>query len=289
MNDNYFIILDEQEGHPYSVLTTLTKNLEKQSILYISNAKQLEAIKTKPIFSVKYLVIFQSFYAMKNSLDAIKFNFMVPVYRMNYGEHEEIQYLLKQKKIPFKIVSNSFTAVHANEFLLHNANTKLSEYKTDLILKKFGTSPSKLINAVNMLNTMGYSVKNINSITQRYSYVSAFDLVLFMLHASLSKKKYQSIVNYLYSYRFVFHSIKEDMLVELEVLLMIFNDIMNGKPQKEGVTEYIQNTKELTAYKYWQIINLFDTVSIVTILRMQQFLRKTDLMTFLTIIGGDIE
>ena len=249
-NSDYILLIDEVEAHPHSMLSSIIGKFPRHSVVRVSNEKQLMQLKTKPIFSDKYLIVFDSFYTLKHCLQNIKFSFMFPVYIVKKREYDDVLLFCKEKGQRFKVLHNPFTKKDAADFLTEIANTELSDGKIKTILARTGTSPMRIITAVAILDSCGYTMKNIKEYIEKSMYVSTFDIVFFLLKQHTPKGKIKAIYRYISEYRSAYPYIKEELIVEIDFILSVFNDILNSVPETVGVLQYISETPNLTANKY---------------------------------------
>ena len=285
--EKYLLLIDEVVGHPKSAVTTLCSKFEKHSILHISSEQQLSKIKTKPIFSEKYLVIFDSLYALKQALQSVKFEYMFPVYAFQKREYDEILSFLNEKKVRYVVLKNEFTKEDAQNFVASLAKEGLSDKIINQILSKTGYYPKRIITAAALLDTYGYTEKNIKELLDFSVYISSFDIVSCLLGLQITKKKYNDILSYVSTYRSAYRYIKEELIIELDTLISVFFDILNSVPeQSESIREYISSKDNLTYYKYYQIDELIGKVSIVDLLTLKRYIADSDILSFIYLLGG---
>lgn len=283
---DYILLISEVEGHPKSMLKQLSAKFEKHSILQISSEQQLAKIKTKPIFSDRYLVVFNSFYTLKQSIQSIKYAYMLPVYVIAKREVETVTSFLIEKNVQYRILENVFTEEDAVQILLESANTDLTDKKIKRILSKTGLFPKRIITAVGILNTHGYTDSNIRDLLDFSVYVSSFEILMCLLKQPVSKKRYEAILSYISDYRSAFKYIREELLSEMDFILKVSDDILHQIPERKGILDYIEATEGLTSYKYRKIDTIIEKVSMVDLLCMKKYLMDADLLSFLVLLGG---
>lgn len=285
--ENYILLIDEIEGHPKSLLKKICLGFEKPSIVHFTSERQLSKLKTKPIFSEKYIVIFDSLFLLKQHIDVLNFNLMFPILCIQRKDYDTIIPFLKERHINYKILSNPFTKEDALSYIQENANIELSENKLKLIFRKTGASPKKIMTAISLLNEHGYTLKNIQNLLVSNVFISSFDILTILLGQSstISSKKKAELLSYVSEYRDAYSYILKELLNELNFLILVFNDILDAVPEHKGISNYIESIPGLTAYKFTKIEDIYKKVSLVEILSLEVFLRKSNILSFITMLG----
>ena len=284
---DFLLLIDEVIGHPDSALTKICSRFDKQSILHVSSEQQLSKIKTKPIFSDKYLVIFDSFYTLKQTIQSVKFEYMLPVYNIQKREYDEVLSFLNENKVPYSILKNAFGKEEAQNLITKMAKENLTDQMVKQILKRTGFYPKKIMTAVALLDTYGYTEKNIKELLDFSVYVSSFDILVCLLKLPITKKKYTEILSYISTYKAGFRYIREELLTELQLVTTVFFDILHSIPTQKGVREYITDIENLSYYKYHQINDFVDKISMIDLLALKRYLSDADFLSFISLLGGD--
>lgn len=285
-NFNYILILNEQEAHPNSFLLKLMECFEKPSILKINKASDIQSIKTKPLLDEKYLAIFNSFFVFRQVYSTLNFEIFFPVYLCSRKSDIFLTtHLLEQSKIPFKIYKNPFSSQDAIDLIIKLSNENLTEKLINSIKSRTGYSAKRIIEAIDILNQVGFSKKNIERYICYNNFVNTHSILKVLLKAHTAKKEYRNVLNYVYLYANSYNSyIKRELLKELILYLNIYMDIIQGVCNLNSPLTYIDSVHALTPFKFLDILELFEVVSIYKLQYLYKQLENSNLLSFVSLL-----
>lgn len=285
---DYILIVKEVEKHPNSIVPKIKDCFETINIVNVNQTTQLVNYKDKPLFDKKYLFIIEDCYTFEQIYKSLNLKLIFPIFLLRRSSDELIlKDLLHNANIPYYIYNNQFTQEDAINLILCSANSDdINDNLIKKILSKTGLSPRRILEAVMILNTVGYTTTNISKHLDRNVFISNMDILDVLLHyPKMSKRKYQAVLNYLMTYRNSYGSyIKKELLKELELYITVYSDILNGVVSKDGVKEYIASISSLNNYKYMHILELFEFKSINQLKVVEHFIKQSSFLQFVSVL-----
>lgn len=272
MMNNIFVVM-EPDNHPYSILSELVSKFERQSVITVDK-NVLKTLKTKPLFDSKYLLLFYSYKLLMDNISMIKFDFMLPVLVCsNKSSLQDAISVMKSSKISFKVYSNEFTREQAMRYIVSIAGD-ISDSLCNAIISQVGLNPIRIMSALDILSTTGFSEANLKKYVDKYIYNSSRDLIEVLLGVSKTKRQRRRAAVYLSSQRYWYDKYTKKMLLdEVGEYIKVFSDIINGKLRPDTTLSYsIDNSMQLSKVRYlydlYNIVPLSKLIEIETLLKV---------------------
>ena len=277
-SDLHVLLLQEVRYHPESYLTRLTSMFEVTSIVNIRRKEELRKLNSKPLFNKKYLVLFDDLEVFESNKSLLSYTFMVPVVHVEHkSQLEDAKFICNGSDIPFKVYVNEFTRPQAMRFMQSQAKSELSDAVCKAIIRQTGLSPLRILVAIAVLEQVGYSESNVQKYVDKWVYPDIRSLIMCLLGYPITKKAYQRLLAYLHTNRHWYRYIKKNILDELDSVLTVYRDKIEGKIEDQMLFEYVETTR-ISRARVTYALRLFNSVSIVSVFALREFIKSASLM-----------
>lgn len=275
---DFVLILREVAYHPISFLLKLGEKFESISILHITGKDELKRYQKPPLFNSKYLVVFEDLKTFESNYELIKFSTMFVVLHLDTGaKFDEAVFVCQEKQIPFKVYFNAFTKEMAYRLIRDNATEQVSDSFCKTVVRQVGLNPLRILTAVGVCEQMGYSESVITKYVDRWMYLDIRKLIECLLGIPPSKAAMRSSLAYLHLNRHWYRFVAENILDELNVVLRVYKDKLAGLIPSQLVLSYAEEHR-ITRSRILYALQLFDRVSITSILALNEFIKKSSLL-----------
>lgn len=286
-NDNNFVILlKEQDGHPNSFLERISSEFDNTSIIHVNSRTNLESYKTRPVLDEKYLVIFDSFALLKDNALLLKLNLMTVIVSCpNESSILESQHILNGVGIPSKVAINEFNKADAVNFVMELSNQKIAKTTAELVVSRVGVNANRIRSAMNVLKHVGYTRSNVLKFIDKHTYSSHIDLLYVLLGVSKTKAQLNRAILYLQSNLYSYNPyIRNNLVKECDLIWEIFVAYKDGVLNETTIDTYIESNK-VPRWKLLKILDLYSMVSLVRLRQLRQFLETATLLEVVSILG----
>lgn len=285
MEQEGVLLIREVQYHPHSVLPRLTARFETNSIVRVSRKEELRRYNKPPLFDEKYLVYFTDLKTFENNKPFISFNFMfVVVHVEGRAQLEDAKFLCKQFNFPYNIYDNDFTRDDAKTLIQSQATQPVTEDVMKAIIRQVGLSPIRIITAVGVCEHLGYSRSTIERYVDKWVYSDVRKLIECLLGVPKSTSVLNSCRRFLHLNRHWYKYTKQNIVYELNFVLMIYRDKIDGHISEESLYDYMEE-KRVTRARVMYALRLFEKVSITSVLALREFITNASLMEVVLRLG----
>lgn len=278
MSEGFVLLLHETQYHPESYLLKLRERFEITSIITVTGKDELRRYNKRPLFNERYLVIFEDVKIFEENEAFLSFDTMVPVVHVETrGQLSDAKFLCRSHNIPYKVYFNDFTRDQAMKFIRKHASCPVSESVCKAIIRQTGLSPFRLIIAIGVCEQVGYSESKVTKYIDKWVYPSIRKLLQCLLGVPPSKAAINASIAYIYNNRHWYKYIKRNILDELDSVLEVYRDKLDGKLEEQEILGYIESHR-VTRSRVMFALKLFDSVSIASVFALREFLQTASLM-----------
>lgn len=277
--EGYILVLQEVPLHPHSYLEKLEGAFEQPSIVYVRSRDGLRKYTTPPIYDKKYLVIIEGQKILADNLAFVRLEFMFPVVLCtSKGQSEDVRYLCAEKKVPCRTFVNQFKRSDAFDLVRELATETVGYSFCETLVSRVGLSPQRIVSAMMVCEQVGYSVSNISKYVDKYSYIDIYDVIESLLGICRSGAQAKRAALYVHQNRLWYRKFtKPSLLKEVELLLKLYQDITAGTLTEYTLRDYIEKER-VPRYRVIYAFDLYERVSYVTLLSLQQFLGHASIL-----------
>lgn len=277
-SEDFILLLHEVPFHPDSYLAKLTKKFESLSILRITKKEELRKYRTPPLFNDRYLVIFETFKTMQDNLAYVRYNIMFPVLLVeSKSQLDDAIFYLGTTKHRYRVFNNLFTKEDAIRFIYTSAKEEVSESFCKTVIRQVGLSPLRIMIALNVCDQMGYTTKTVERYVDKHTYIDRRKVIDALFNVSKSKASRRSAFLYLQMNRYWYRYIQSDLVEELDLVLKIYRDKLEGVLRRENLFDYLEEN-HLTRAQVLYATSLFEQVSITAVLALREFIKTASLL-----------
>ena len=285
MDGDFILLLQEPRFHPNSYLTHLTDRFEVTSILHVVKKDELRHFQKPPLFDHKYLVIFEDIRAFEENHVFIRFPTMFPVVLTETrGQLDDTVFFCKEKEIPYRIFYNQFTREDAVNMIQSHAREPVSDAAITAIIRQVGLNPMRIITAMSVCEQLGYTKAVVEKYVDKWIYPNTRQLIECLLGANETAAAARRSIVYLHTNRYWFSHVRRTLLDEIQSLIDIYKDIIEGVITPSSMFEYLTK-KRVTRSKVMWAYKLFDHVSIVKLFSLRENLKTISLMELVLELG----
>ena len=277
MDLDFVLILQEVSYHPNSYITKLKGFFENPSVIVVSKKDALKNIKKKPMFDERYLVLFEDIRLFKANMDDFKFSLMFPVVVVPSAvQVEDVRFLCGAGKLRYKIMVNEFTKAHAYSLIQSEASEEVSQSICDAIISHVGLNPIRIITAISVCEQVGYKKSNIEKYIDKWTYTDLRSVIDCLLGVPKSKKAIKNALLYLYLNRHWFNTVRKNLISEVDAVLKIYKDRLDGVLNDSTTIEYIE-INHVPRARIHYANSLFSKVSISALFRLREQLKSASI------------
>lgn len=289
-DDGFVLVLYEYRLHPVSYLKMIVDAFESLSVIRIYGKAGLEKIKTVPLFDSKYLIVFESNFALKANLPYINLDLMFPmVVCETYKDADEAEDILKSSGIRFKVCRHSFMKEDAFSLIYDVVGRRVSDAFCKRLVSVVGLNPERIISGLSMIGSREYTVSNVNKYVDKYSYVGPMDVIQCMFGMQRSKRQVSDVAKYLYRSRFGYEKYVRPLLVEeMETVELVFTSKLNGELTSSRATGFMDSHK-ISTRKFMLCEDIFAVRSFVEVEQMARFIKVAKLLQVVGYLTGMCE
>lgn len=277
-NLDFVLILKEVSYHPSSYITKLKGMFEDPSIITVNKKDGLKHYRKRPMFDEKYLVIFEDVKRLKENLDDIRLGIMFPIVVVqNDSQVDDARFICTAAKVRYKIMNNEFTASDAFHLIQREASEEVPESICKAIVSQVGLNPMRIITAVSVCEQVGYTKSNIEKYVDKWMYGNVRGVIECLLGVARSKKAIKNSLLYLYINRHWFNTVRKNIITELDAILAIYKDKLEGELSDTTMIDYIE-TKHIPRARVEYASRLFDKVSIASLFKLREQVKVVSLL-----------
>lgn len=278
MSGDFILILQEVRYHPNSLLLKITSAFETPSVVSVSRKDLLKQYQKPPLFDPRYLMLFDDVKVFEDNIPYINFDSMAVVVLVSgKTQADEVRFLCQEKNLPCRVACNEFTRSQALLFVAEKSSVEVSESFCKTVLRYTGLNPLRIMTAISVCEQMGYKASVIEKYVDKWMYPDTRKLIECLLHVPRNTSALRSAYSYLHLNRFYPNYIKRILLDELDVVLVCYRDKIGGRLSSESLLSYLEE-KKYTRSRVMFALDLFDRVSIASVIALREFIKNADYM-----------
>lgn len=276
--EDFVLLLQEVPYHPRSYLEKLNAQFEVTSIVSIHGKDDVRKYRKPPLFDDRYLVLFEDLRVFSDNKAYLSFNTMFPVVHLEAATQlEDAEFLCKEAGIPYKVFRNYFTREDAYALIQANATQPVSENLCKAIVRQVGLSPIRIVTAVGVCEQLGYKASVVERYVDKWVYPDIRKLIECLLGVPRSKSALRNALTYLHINRFWYRYVKRNLIDELDIILQVYKDKLDGKIGSDQLFAYIEET-HTTRARVMFALRLYEHVGISSVFALREFIKYARLM-----------